>query len=121
MPADVQINRLGSSDRFVFTNSYPNEPNANSVDTITVSSDGKYINKELVKQRSTLPNGVIEIVTEEIGTDGNDNKPATFRHTYTFGKTLVKKIKDVQFAGDSSRIKRHEYSYQKPLKNELKQ
>lgn len=113
MSADIEIKRIGKTNKFVFSNIYPNEKNANSIDTISISTDGKYIDKELVKSRLKLPNGDIEIITEEFGKDGNDNKAAKFRHTYTFGLTTYKNRKDVQFAGKSEWINRHEYSYKK--------
>ena len=113
MPADMEIKRINKTNKFAFSNIYPNEKSANSIDTIIISTDGKYIDKELIKSRRTLTNGDIEIITEEMGEDGNENKPATFRHTYTFGKTTCKKRKDIQFKGESEWINRHEYSYSK--------
>lgn len=111
MPAEVIIYRIEKTNKFLFSNIYPNEKNANSTDTIIVSSDGKYIDNELVKSRRKLNNGDIEIITENIGKDGNDNKPATIKHTYIFGNKVLKKRKDVQFTGDTKWINRHEYSY----------
>lgn len=113
MPADLDIKRIDKTNRFVFSNIYPNEKSANSIDTITISKDGKFIEKELIKSRRKLANGNIEIITEKIGKDGNDNKPATFRHTYTIGSTTYKNRKDVQFVGETEWINRHEYSYTK--------
>ena len=113
MPADIEIKRIGNTNKFVFSNIYPNETSANSMDTISISKDGKYIDKELVKSRRKLPNGDIEIITEEFGKDGNDHKPAIIRHTYTLGTTTYKNRKDVQFTGKTEWINRHEYSYQK--------
>jgi hypothetical protein len=113
MPADMEIKRIKKTNKFALSNIYPNETNANSTDTVTISTDGKYINKGLVKSRRRLPGGDIEIITEEMGKDGNDNKPATFRHTYIFGKTLFKKRKDIQYIGGTDWINRHEYTYTK--------
>ena len=113
MPADIVVKRIDKSNKFCFSNIYPNETSANSIDTVIISTDGIYINKERIKSRKKLSNGEVEIITEEMGTDGNDDKPATFRHTYTFGKTTYKKRKDVQFVGDSKWINRHEYTYTK--------
>jgi hypothetical protein len=115
MPADIEIKEISKSNKLVFMNIYPNETSANSIDTISFSTDGKYIDKELIKSRRKLPNGNIEIITEEYGKDGNDNKPATFRHTYTLGKTIYKKRKDVQFSSETAWINRHEYTYTKKL------
>ena len=111
MSAELEIKRLNQTNKFIFSNIYPKELNANSVDTLTISSDGKYIDNELVKLRKKLENGDIEIITEKSGKDGNDNKAAIFRYTYTISKTAFKKRKDVQFKGDNKWINRHEYSY----------
>ncbi|MDA9555609.1 hypothetical protein N9R54_05170 [Pelobium sp.] len=113
MPADISVNRIDKTNKFILSNIYPNEISANSIDTIIISPDGKYINKETIKSRKKLLSGEIEIITEETGTDGNDNKPATFKHTYTFGKTTFRKRKDVQFNGANNWINRHEYTYAK--------
>lgn len=113
MPANLEIKRIGKTNKFSFSNIYPNETSANSIDTLSISTDGKYIDKELVKSRRKQPNGDIEIITEEFGNDGNDNKPATFRHTYTFGPTTYKNRKDVLFTGETVWVNRHEYSYKK--------
>lgn len=118
MPADVKIKRVGKTNKFIFSNSYPNETSANSTDTITISTDGKYIDKEKIKSRRKLTNGDIEIITEELGKDGNDNKPATLRHIYMIGKLTYKKRKDVQFAGETEWITRHEYAYKKKFSME---
>lgn len=111
MPADIDIKRMRKTNYFTFLNIYPKESSANSIDTVKISKDGKYINKECVKSRKKLINGNHEIITEELGKDGNDNKPATIRYTYTFGKNLYNKRKDVQFIGGTEWIKRHEYTY----------
>lgn len=111
MAADIEIKRINRTNKFTFSNIYPYETSANSIDTITISKDGKYIDKEFVKSRCKLPNGDIEIITEELGNDGNDNKPATIRHTYTFSKTIYKNRKDIKFISETQWINRHEYSY----------
>ena len=117
MSADLVVARIEKTNQFSFSNIYPKETSANSVDTITISKDGKYIDKELVNSRKNLPDGDIEIITEESGKDGNDHKPATIRHTYTFGKTSYKNKKDVQFPGGTEWINRHEYSYKRESDN----
>ena len=111
MPADIEIKRLGSTSSFILSNIYPKEQSANSVDTIQIFIDEQFIDKEIIKTRKVISNGDIEIVTEEKGTDGNDNKPATFRHTYILGSTHFIKRKEIQFEGETIWIKRHEYSY----------
>ena len=113
MPANLEIARVGKTSSFIFSNIYPNETSANSSDTLTISNDGKYLNAERIKSRTQLNNGYVMIITEEPGKDGNENKPATFRHTYTLGKTTFKNKKEVQFIGKKNWIKRHEYEYKR--------
>jgi hypothetical protein len=113
MPANIEVKRVDKTNKFALSNIYSNETNANSIDTVTISTDGKYIDKAWVKSRRRLPSGDIEIITEESGKDGNDNKPATFRHTYILGKTIFKKRKDVQFIDETEWIYRHEYAFTK--------
>lgn len=113
MPADLKIGRIAKTNKFSFSNSYPKESNANSIDTMTVAADGKYIDRELIKSRKKLQNGAIQLITEELGKDGNDNKQAILRHTYTFAKNTFSKRKDVQFVGETQWINRNEYLYHK--------
>ncbi|TAE13117.1 MAG: hypothetical protein EAZ47_08870 [Bacteroidetes bacterium] len=115
MKADVEIKRIGKASKFSFSNIYPNEKNANSVDTIIISADGKYINQTPIKLQRTLANGTTELVTEEMGEDGNDNKKAVIRHTYSIGTNTYRKRKDVKFVDDTKWLNRHEYSYKKAL------
>lgn len=115
MPADLEIKRIATTNQFIFSNIYPNELSANSTDTLSVSTDGKYINKENIKSRRKLVNGDIEMVTEEFGEDGNDHKAAVIKHTYTFNSTTYKIRKDVQFTGSTEWINRHQYAYEKKL------
>lgn len=111
MPADVEIKRVEGTNKFTFSNIYPKEQSANSVHIMTISEDGQLIDMESVKTVRKLENGDTEIITEEKGKDGNDNRPATFRHTYVIGKHQYSKRKEVQFEGDTAWVKRHEYTY----------
>jgi hypothetical protein len=111
MPADISISQSGKSKIFFFSNIYPNEPKANSTDTIKISKNGRMINNETVKSKRKLKNGNTKITMEYSGLDGNDKKPAIIRITYNFGKTTFTKTKEVQFEGQEEWIKRHEYSY----------
>ena len=111
LPANLKISQLSNSHQLIFTNIYPNEPKANDADTITFAKNGRMIGKEVVRSKTLLPNGNTEIVTEYVGIDGNENKPALIRHTYMLGKSIFVKRKEVQFEGTTELIKRHEYSY----------
>ncbi len=117
MQANLIIKRINKTNNYSISNIYPNETNANSLDTLTVSSDGKVIDGKMLKSRRKLANGTVEFITEELGKDGNDNKKALIRLTYTFNQTSFSKQKDIQFVGEAQWIKRHEYLYtREPLK-----
>ncbi len=111
MPADINISQLKKSNVFIFSNLYPDEPKANSTDTLIISHNGKMINNEIVKSKQKPDNGDTKIITGFLGKDGNDNMPALIRITYTVGKNIYTNIKEVQFVGQNEWIKRHEYSY----------
>jgi hypothetical protein len=111
MPADLEVRQSKNPNVFLFSNLYPDEPKANSSDTLTISDDGKMVNNETVKSKRKLSNGNTEIIAERSGRDGNDNKPALIRMTYTVGKNRYTNVKEVKFTGQKEWIKRHEYSY----------
>lgn len=111
MLADLDVKQTGSANKFEFHNAYPKEPGANSVDTLTISNDGKFLGEEKITGRLLLKNGSLEIVTEVAGTDGNDNRSATIRHIYLLGSKSFLIIKEIQFAGEKTWIKRHTYNY----------
>lgn len=111
MPANVDVEQLGRTNRFTFSNSFPKEPNANWTDTVTIAADGLMIDKEKITSKQLLPDGNLQIVTEEMGVDGNDRKAALLRHTYTVGRDVFIKRKDVLFTGTTKWINRHEYKY----------
>lgn len=116
MPADQELKLIPGSKDFVVFHIYPDEPKANGMDTLHISDDGQWINGEKVLSRKKLADGSIQIITTEQGSDGNDDRSATFRHTYTIGKTIFSKRKDVQFVGTEEWGKRHAYSYsRKPV------
>jgi len=111
MPAEMEIEQIKNTNVYILKNIYPDEPKANSSDTLTLSKNGRMINKEIVKSKKKLENGNTRIITEFLGIDGNDNKPAIIRITHTVGRNIYKNIKHVQFIGQKEWIKRHEYSY----------
>lgn len=118
MPANLRITRLGGTEDFAFEKIYPGEPQANSIDTVSLK--GSTFMEGLLISRKTVDQDVVVLTTSSTGTDGNDNRAANFRHTYTIGKAIFQIKKEVQFVGTSSWILRHEYRYKrtnpKPLK-----
>lgn len=43
MSADIEVKQLDKTNKFIFSYIYPDERDANSADTISISADGKYI------------------------------------------------------------------------------
>ena len=111
MGADIDIKQIGASNSFIFSNTYPKESGANSIDTMVISKNGKMINGNTVKSKRLLDNGNTEITTEVLNTDGNDNKSAVLKHTYIIGKNIYINRKEVRFTGQKIWIKRNEYKY----------
>jgi hypothetical protein len=66
------------------------------------------LNDEAVVSRKKS-NGVIEIITERTGQDGNENKKALIRHVYSIRKKLIRNRKEVKFEGEEQWILRNEY------------
>ncbi len=113
MPANVVITKLNISNGYLFSNQYPDEPKANSQDTVLISSDGKQINTEEVVSFTKQKEGNWEIYTEYTAADGNDNKPARIQHQYTLSAGTFAIQKKVKFEGSDTWILRHTYSYHK--------
>lgn len=113
MPANVEITKLGNSASYILFNTYPNEASANGSDTLAISNNGRMLNNEEVISKRKLKNGIIEIVTAIQSVDGNENRAALIRHTYSLGKSTFVKSKEVQFIGQTTWIKRNEYNYKR--------
>lgn len=96
---------------WVFAYQYPDEPKADSNDTITISADGKMIDGEQVVERSVLAGNTLKIVTEKTGTD-NDKK-AIFRFTYLLNPTSFSIKKEVRHEGSTELFERNQYSWQR--------
>lgn len=111
MPAEVDVQCIPKTPQFLFKTSYPDEPQANSVDTIELDSNGRKINNEIIQSSKRLSDGGIEIVSFSEGRDGNDNQLASFKFTYIIGPHKLSKKKEVQFKGTDQWIQRHLYSY----------
>ena len=112
MPADLDVTQFEECNCFVFSNIYPNEPNANAKDTINLSKNGIRINEQMLFSKHKK-NGLIEITTMFAGVDGNNHRAALIKHIYTIGLHVYSIVKEVNFVGDSKWIKRHEYRYQR--------
>jgi len=113
MPANIDVTQIAQSNQFVVAFSYPKEPKANGNDTFLISNNGKMFNGAPVKKVTLLKDGGIMIVTEKDGEDGNDNKKAILKHTYTIEKNNFTNVKEVKFIGEEKWMIRNEYKFSK--------
>jgi hypothetical protein len=114
MPANIILSlNKGKGGGLIRQFVYPDEPQANSRDTLQISGNGTLLNGGKLIERKLLPDGMLQVVTEKSGRDGNDNKAATLRLIYTIGKRTFIIRKEVRFTGDEKWIKRHEYSFRR--------
>src|SRR5690349_11202107 len=109
MPAEVTIAPLESQVVFVYE--YPNEPQANGNDTLKISNNGTMLDNARVVSKKLVAKGKLEIMTEVNGVDGNEEKEAIIRHTFTISGNFFSNRKDVKFKGENKWIRRNEYSF----------
>jgi len=108
--SNITITRSATDNlTWVFDLQYPLEPGANSKDDAKLSAEGRTFDGESVVERTKLPGGVLKIVTTKPGKD--DNRDATFRHTYLIGKAAFSIKKEVRIDGTSEFFERNTYSW----------
>jgi len=113
MPANMEVKDFRETNTIIYSMIYPKEPKANATDTIFISGDGTKVNGEMIISKKIFRKDSLLIITESKGIDGNDNKPATFRHSYLLGKHTYSTKKEVQFTGEAPWILRNEYRFRK--------
>lgn len=114
MPANIVVTRNPKvQTEIIIEYIYPNEPNANGKDTLKIKKNGTMLNNADVFSISTLPDGTTQIITDEKAEDGNDNRKAILRHTYSFNNTKFTNRKEVQFIGTDKWIQRNQYTFDK--------
>jgi hypothetical protein len=111
MPVELGIVQTEETNKFTLYFSFPDEPQANSEETVSISDSGTMINSESIISKQRLEGGNLEIVTQSMGTD--DELPATIRRTYIIGADVFVTRKDVQFAGQDEWINRNEFNFKK--------
>jgi hypothetical protein len=116
MPVELRIVKIEETNEFTFYFSFPDEPQANSEETFSISDGGTMLNGEPVTSKRLLEDGKLEIVTESTGTD--DDQPATIRQTYIIGADVFVTRKDVQFVGQEEWLNRNEFNFKKDSQKE---
>ena len=110
MPANVTISKDKKNEhQLILALQYPDEPKANENDTLIISNDGLQINGAMVVSKEKTGNGLLQIITEKPGMDGNDNRKVVVKHIYTIGKKVLVIRKEVRFEGEEKFIMRNEY------------
>jgi hypothetical protein len=110
MPANVTISKDKKNDhQLILAFQYPDEPKANEIDTLILSNDGLQINGAMVISKEKTGNGLLQIITEKPGVDGNDNRKAVVKHIYTISKKVLVIRKEIRFEGEEKFIMRNEY------------
>lgn len=111
MPANLIVKQGGNENQYLLSTNYPNEPKANSKGKITVSKNGKQLNKKDLKSKERLPDGQIQLITEYVGKD--NNKKAFIRNIYILGEKQFIIRKEVRFENTNEWLKRNEYNYKR--------
>jgi len=101
----------GDEQAWIFEYQYPDEPKANSQETVTISENGTVINGERVVERANLAGQGLRFVTEKSGLD--NNKKALFRYTYTISATNFSIKKEVRYEGAQEFIERNQYVWKR--------
>lgn len=99
----------GDASSFMFEYLYPDEPNANSKEKVSITNDGKVFRDETVTTRSFTEGDKLKIVTTRTGQDNNRN--AQLRFTYLLNARAFSVVKEVRAEGASDYIERNRYSW----------
>lgn len=104
----MQITLKG--DKILLDVRYPDEPKANSKESIRITKTGSYLgNEELIKKN--YDNGILTLVTKFKGKD--NNKKAMMYKTYTISETAYIVEKEVRYMDTEERIVRNRYNYKR--------
>lgn len=108
--SNVTVSR-SAADKFTWTfeYQYPDEPKANSKESVVLSPDGKTFDGETVVARTKLPPGTLRFVTTKNGED--NGKKALYRYTYLAGKNNFSVKKEVRLEGTAEFFVRNEYAW----------
>lgn len=90
---------------------YPGESGKGGKDSYVINKEGTMINGMKLTERTMTDKGLLKIVLEEKGRDGNDQRPATFHHELILGKNEFSITKLVKFDGESEFFQRNQYKF----------
>lgn len=114
MPANTSIQQSKDNPNFFLHSlGYSTEPKANQKDTLVIGNNGTTLDDYTIISYKKLAPDSIVIITQKKGIDGNDNKSALLRHTYTITTHLFTNKKEVKFVGTDKWLTRNTYSFTK--------
>lgn len=114
MPANTTFQQSKSNPNIYFRSiGYSTEPHANQKDTLVIGNNGSTLDDFTIISYKKLAADSIIIITEKNGMDGNDNKPALLRHTYTISNHFFINKKEVKFDGTDKWLLRNIYKFSK--------
>lgn len=102
---------IRSDNSFGLSIYYTDEPDHNATDFYEIREHGTMINTRKVIERTMQADGLLKIVTEEKGIDGNDPKPATFHFVLLIGKNSFTITKLVKLDGTDKYFERNQYVF----------
>jgi hypothetical protein len=112
IPSNLAITQsTGDRLSWLLVYEYPDEPKANSKETVRISKDGRTINGETVVERANIGGTTLRIVTEKSGRD--DDKIALFRFTYLLNARSFSIKKEVRYEATTDFIERNQYSWKR--------
>jgi len=101
----------GERPSWVFEYEYPDEPKANSKDTVTLGDGGMTFDGERGVERTRLDDGTLRLVTQRSGKD--NDRDALIRHTYLIGESGFSIKKEVRPEGAADFFERNRYSWKR--------
>jgi hypothetical protein len=104
----VEIVSDSSFDQYVY---YTEEPDKNKKSRYVIKDNGRLLEEKRLTERYLLPDGQLKMVLESKGPDGNDHRPATFRHIMLLSANRFSITKLVRFDGEAEFFQRHQYSF----------
>lgn len=106
--SNVTVSRPASDKlTWTFEYQYPDEPKANSKDSVVLSPNGITFDGATVIERVKLPDGTLKFVTTKDGVD--NGKKAFYRFTYLAGKNAFSVKKEARLEGTTEYFVRNEY------------
>jgi len=109
IPAAIDIvSKSAKGDRWQLQYRYPAEPKADSKGKMALSADGRMLTGRRIITKNNLPDGTLEVVTEETGKD--NRQKAMFRHTLRMSATTLLLQKEVRLEGNTDYFVRNVYT-----------